>query len=65
MSRRNVAIFAVFMGSLYAAGMIGRGEVVPGLVGGVLCAVLAFLVFTEVGKRQRRRMAERERRESS
>jgi hypothetical protein len=62
MSRRNVAIFAVFIGVLYAVGMIGRGEVAPGLVGGGLAAVLAYLVFTEVGNRQRRRIAARERR---
>ncbi len=64
MSRRNVVIFAVFVGTLYAIGMVGRGEVVPGLVGGVLCSVLAYLVFTEVGNRQRRRIAARERRRS-
>ena len=64
MSRRNVVIFAVFIGTLYAIGMVGRGEVVPGLVGGVLCSVLAYLVFTEVGNRQRRRIAARERRRS-
>jgi hypothetical protein len=62
MSRRNVAIFAVFFGVLYAIGMIGRGEIVPGLVGGVLCSILVFLVFREVGNRQRRRIADRERR---
>jgi hypothetical protein len=64
MSRRNVAIFAVFVGVLYAIGMIGRGEVAAGLVGGALAAVLAYLVFTEVGNRQRRRIAARERRRS-
>ena len=62
MSRRNVVIFAVFIGVLYAVGMVGRGEVAAGLVGGVLCSVLAYLVFTEVGNRQRRRIAARERR---
>jgi hypothetical protein len=62
MSRRNVVIFAVFIGVLYAVGMVGRGEVAAGLVGGVLCSVLAYLFFTEVGNRQRRRIAARERR---
>ena len=62
MSRRNVAIFAAFIGILYAVGMVGRGEIAPGLVGGALAAVLAFLVFTEVGNRQRRRIAAYERR---
>ena len=64
MSRRNVVIFAVFIGVLYAVGMVGRGEIAPGLVGGVLGSVLADLVFTEVGNRQRRRIAARERRRS-
>ena len=62
MSRRNVVIFAVFIGVLYAVGMVGRGEVAAGLVGGVLCSVLAYLVFTEVGNRQRRRIAAQKRR---
>ena len=62
MPRRHVAIFAVFVGVLYAIGMVGRGELAPGLVGGALAAVLAYLVFTEVGNRQRRRIAARERR---
>ena len=64
MARRNVVIFAVFIGALYAVGAIARGDVAPGLVGGVLAAVLAYLVFTEVGNRQRRRIAARERRRS-
>jgi hypothetical protein len=61
MSTRNVAIFAAFIGVLYVVGMVGRGEVLPGIVGGVLAAVLAFLVFREVGERQKRRIAARER----
>ena len=62
MSRRNVVILAVFIGVLYAVGAIARREVAAGVVGGVLAAVLAYLVFTEVGNRQRRRIAARERR---
>jgi hypothetical protein len=62
MSRRNVVIFAVFIGVLYAVGMVGRGEVAAGLVGGALAAVLGYLVFTEVGNRQRRRIAAQKRR---
>ena len=64
MPRRHVAIFAVFVGVLYAIGMVGRGELAPGLVGGVLAAVLAYLVFTEVGNRQRRRIEAQKRRRS-
>jgi uncharacterized membrane protein YdjX (TVP38/TMEM64 family) len=62
MSTRNVAIFAAFIGILYAIGMVGRGEIVPGLVGGALAGILAFLVFREVGNRQRRRIAAHKRR---
>ncbi len=60
MSTRNIAIFAAFVGILYAVGTIARGDVAPGIVGGILAAILAFLVFREVGNRQRRRIAERE-----
>jgi len=62
MSSRQMAIAGAFIGALYAVGMIGRGEVVAGIVGGVLAAILLFLVLREVGNRQRRRIAAHERR---
>ena len=62
LSTRQLAVAGAFVGILYAAGMIGRGEVVPGVVGGVLAGILMFLVLREVGNRQRRRIAARERR---
>jgi uncharacterized protein (DUF2062 family) len=44
----------VLLGSLYAIGMIVRGDVVPGLVGGALAAVLCVLVLRRVDERRRR-----------
>jgi hypothetical protein len=44
----------VLLGSLYAVGMIVRGDVVPGLVGGALAAVLCVLVLRRVEERRRR-----------
>ena len=43
----------VFIGVLYAVGMSVRGEVLPGVVGGVLAAILCVLVLREY-ERQRR-----------
>jgi len=59
-----MALAGVFIGVLYAVGMVAKGEVVAGLVGGVLAAILLFLVLREAGNRQRRRTAARERRRS-
>ncbi len=54
--------YGIPVGILYAVGTIARGDVAPGIVGGILAAILTFLVFREVGNRQRRRIEERERR---
>jgi hypothetical protein len=43
----------VLLGSLYAAGMIIRGDVLPGLVGGALAAVLCVIVLRRVEERRR------------
>ena len=61
MSRRNIAILGAVVGVLYAAGMVARGAVAPGLVGGLLAGILCFLVLREVGERQRRRLRARDR----
>jgi uncharacterized protein (DUF2062 family) len=61
---RHIVIFGIIVGLLYAVPMIARGDVAPGIVGGVLAAILTFLVFRRVGERQRLRNAERERRQS-
>ena len=65
MPRRNVAILSAFVGVLYAAGMIARGAIAPGIVGGILAGILMFLVLREVGQRQQRRIRARERSRSS
>jgi hypothetical protein len=45
----------VLIGVMYAAGMAIRGDVVPGLVGGVLAGVLCVLVLRRVEARRRDR----------
>jgi L-lactate permease len=60
MSRRTMAIVAVFFGVAYAVSSAIRGQVLPGLVTGVLAAVLVFLVLTRV---QEHNAAVRRRRE--
>jgi hypothetical protein len=45
----------VLLGALYAIGSAIRGDVLPGLVGGVLSAVLCLLVLREVEARRRQR----------
>jgi hypothetical protein len=45
----------VLLGALYAIGSAVRGDVVPGLVGGALAAVLCVLVLREVEARRRRK----------
>jgi hypothetical protein len=62
MPKLHMAIFGGFVGLLYAVPMVARGAVAPGIVGGVLAAILTFLVFRRVGERQRRRNREAERR---
>ncbi len=55
MKPRQWALAGAFIGILFAVGSIARGDAAPGIVGGVLAAILCFLVFREVGERQRRR----------
>ena len=61
MPTRHIVIFAVIVGLLYAVPMIASGDVAPGIVGGVLAAILCVLVFRRVAERQRLRNRERER----
>ena len=64
MPTRHIVIFAVIVGMLYGVPTVARGDVAPGIVGGILAAILCFLVFRRVSERQRLRNAERERRQS-
>ena len=42
-----------FIAVLYAIGMSLRGDVLPGVVGGLLAGVLCFLVLREIESRRR------------
>jgi hypothetical protein len=53
-TRAKVAV-GVFIAVLYSVGMSLRGEVAPGIVGGILAGVLAFLVLREIEQRRERR----------
>jgi hypothetical protein len=44
-----------FIGVLYAVGMSVRGEVLPGVVGGLLAGILCVLVLREYERQQRQR----------
>ena len=44
-----------FIAVLYAVGMSIRGNVLPGVVGGVLAGILCFLVLREIEQRRDRR----------
>jgi hypothetical protein len=51
----SIVLVAVLLGALYAVGSAARGDLVPGIVGGALAAVLCFLVLREVEARRRRK----------
>ena len=52
--RRRIVLGA-FFGVLYAVSFIARGSVAPGIVGGVLGAILVYLILKEADERRRRR----------
>ena len=53
MSTRAKIGVGAFIAVLYAVGMSLRGDVLPGVVGGVLAGVLCFLVLREIEQRRR------------
>jgi hypothetical protein len=55
LSTRAKVAAGAFIAVLYAIGMSLRGDVFPGVVGGVLAGILCFLVLREVEQRRRRR----------
>ena len=62
MTPGQTAIVAALIGVAYALTISLRGAVAPGIVGGILAAVLAFLVIRRVeayNAEKRRRAAER------
>ncbi len=62
MTPRQWAVVGAFIGTLFALGSIARGDVAPGIVGGILAGVLCFLVLRNISERQWRRIREWERR---
>ena len=55
------AVVSVLVGVAFAVGYILRGHVLPGIVGGVLAAILLFLVLTRFQEQVAQRRRERER----
>jgi hypothetical protein len=62
MSPRQWAIAGAFIGILFALGSIARGDVAPGIVGGILAGILCFLVLRHISERQWQRIREWDRR---
>ena len=56
------AIAGAVIGVLFALGSIARGDVAPGIVGGILAGILCFLVLRQISERQWARIREWERR---
>ena len=52
-------VVGIVLGLLYAVPTIADGHVAPGIVGGVLAAVLGYLVLTRFGEQQRARQRRR------
>ena len=59
---RQWAIAGAFIGVLFAVGSIARGDVAPGIVGGILAGILCFLVLRTISERQWQRIREWDRR---
>jgi hypothetical protein len=56
MKPKQWAIAGTFIAVLFMIGSIARGDVAPGIVGGVLAGVLCFLVLREISMRQKQRI---------
>jgi hypothetical protein len=55
LSMRAKIAAGAFIGILYAGGMSARGDVLPGVVGGILAGILLVLVLIRLEERRRRR----------
>ena len=62
MKPKQWAIAGAFIAVLFMIGSIARGDVAPGIVGGILAAILCFLVLRQISERQWQRIREWERR---
>jgi hypothetical protein len=58
MKPKQWAIAGSFIAVLFIIGSVARGDVAPGIVGGVLAGVLCFLVLREISTRQKQRIRE-------
>ena len=54
LSTRAKIAAGVFIAVLYAVGMVSRGYVAAGIVGGVLAGVVCFLALREYERQKRR-----------
>jgi hypothetical protein len=54
LSTRAKICAGVFIAVLYAVGMVSRGYVAAGIVGGVLAGVVCFLALREYERQKRR-----------
>jgi hypothetical protein len=57
-SDRSKVLLGLVIGVLFAGGMAFQGEVLPGIVGGVLAALLCFLVLRDVERQREARRRE-------
>jgi len=55
LSTRAKVATGAFIAVLYAVGMSIRGNVFPGIVGGILAGILCYLVLREIEQRRDRR----------
>ena len=55
LSTRAKVAAGAFLAVLYAGGMSARGDVLPGVVGGILAGILLVLVLNRLEQRRRRR----------
>ena len=62
MGPRQWALVGAVIGILFALGSIARGDIAPGIVGGILAGILCFLVLRQISERQWQRIREWERR---
>jgi hypothetical protein len=62
MAPRQWAIAGAVIGILFALGSIARGDIAPGIVGGILAGILCYLVLRNISVRQWARIREWERR---
>jgi hypothetical protein len=58
MKPKQWAIAGAFIAILFMVGSVARGDVAPGIVGGLLAGVLCFMVLREISSRQWHRIRE-------